>query len=370
MTPRALSTLGSHLVALSLLVAACGGGGDDAPASAPSSSSAGKGGAGGGFAAGGAAGAGGLALPPGCATESARAEVLPLDLYILLDRSGSMAYQNKWVDVTNALRGFVYAPSSAGVGVGLQYLPLPQLCEPDAYAKPDVEIAELPGGKTAIIASLAAHAPEGETPMVPALVGALAHAKAWSAAHPTHTVAVLLVTDGLPDQTCQSTLGGKAPNDIPHAVSVVAAAATKAPEVSTYVIGVGNELGALSEIAKAGEGFAVFVDPTADTQAQFRAAIDQIRTKILPCSYKIPLSGSGKLDLGLVNVVYTNGAGQQSLIKNVKGAAQCGTSPGWYYDDPMKPTQLVMCPGACALLKQEATAELSVVFGCATLTPE
>lgn len=353
------------LAALSL-VSACGGG--DPPAGAPSTSGGGKAGAGGAFVSGGHAGAGGLSLPPGCATASARAEVLPLDLYILLDRSGSMTYQHKWVDVTQALKGFLYAPSSAGVGVGLQYLPLPRLCDPGAYAAPDVEITTLPGAKGALIASLDAHAPEGETPMVPALVGALSHAKAWSAAHPTHTVAVLLVTDGLPDQTCQSTLGGKQPNDVPHAVAVVKGAAASAPKVSTYVIGVGNELGPLSEIAKAGDGFALFVDPSADTQAQLRAAIDQIRTKILPCSYQIPLTGA--LDLGLVNVVYTSGAGQQTLLTNVKGAAACGAAPGWYYDDPAKPKQLVMCPAACALLKQQTRAELSVVFGCATLTPE
>lgn len=365
------SFVASSLLAAAL-VAACGGSGADSGAAPTASATGGKAGST-GFATGGAAGAagtgGGFVLPAGCATESASAEVLPLDLYILLDRSGSMAYQNKWLDVTNALRGFVYEPASYGIGVGLQYLPLPQICDPEAYASPDVEIALLPGAQGALNASLANHAPDGDTPMVPALTGALSHAKSWASAHPTHTVAVLLVTDGLPDQTCQSTAGGKAPNDLAHANAAAAAGVAKDPKVSTYVIGVGNELAALGDIAKAGAGFAVFVDPTEDTQAQFRAAVDKIRKKVLPCSYAIPATKT-MLDLGLVNVLFTNGAGTQSLFKNVKGAASCGNELAWYYDDPVKPTQLVMCPTACSLLKQDLAGKVSVVFGCATQTPE
>src|SRR6185369_1503519 len=64
-----------------------------------------------------------------CAAEVRRGELLPLDLYIMLDRSASMnavtgSGATKWDAVTSALRGFVEDDRSAGLGVGLQYFPL------------------------------------------------------------------------------------------------------------------------------------------------------------------------------------------------------------------------------------------------------
>ena len=65
----------------------------------------------------------------GCATDTQVAKQLPLDLYFMLDTSGSMddlagAQQSKWSDVVTAMTAFVKDPASAGIGVGLQYFPL------------------------------------------------------------------------------------------------------------------------------------------------------------------------------------------------------------------------------------------------------
>ncbi|XXX72940.1 VWA domain-containing protein [Sorangium sp. So ce134] len=65
-----------------------------------------------------------------CAGESSTAELVPLDLYIMLDASGSMDEPlsrdfTKWDAVTDALEAFFIDPQSAGLGVGLQYFPLP-----------------------------------------------------------------------------------------------------------------------------------------------------------------------------------------------------------------------------------------------------
>ncbi|WP_437874691.1 hypothetical protein [Sorangium sp. So ce513] len=64
-----------------------------------------------------------------CAGETSTAELVPLDLYIMLDASGSMAERisrsiTKWEAVTQALEAFFTDPQSAGIGVGLQYFPL------------------------------------------------------------------------------------------------------------------------------------------------------------------------------------------------------------------------------------------------------
>ncbi|WP_157906926.1 MULTISPECIES: VWA domain-containing protein [Sorangium] len=71
-------------------------------------------------------GAGGEAS---CAGETKTAELVPLDLYIMLDSSGSMRDRlatggTKWTAVTDALEAFFTDPKSEGLGVGLQYFPL------------------------------------------------------------------------------------------------------------------------------------------------------------------------------------------------------------------------------------------------------
>jgi hypothetical protein len=73
-----------------------------------------------------------------CAGDLIEAKYLPLDMYIMLDKSGSMLdptegdpNQTKWQAVSAALSDFVSDPASAGIGVGLQLFPL---MHPDAPA--------------------------------------------------------------------------------------------------------------------------------------------------------------------------------------------------------------------------------------------
>lgn len=63
-----------------------------------------------------------------CATHSARAEKLPLDLYVMMDSSGSMVDPtaqgpSKWEAVKAALISFLNDGQSAGLAVGIQYFP-------------------------------------------------------------------------------------------------------------------------------------------------------------------------------------------------------------------------------------------------------
>jgi hypothetical protein len=71
-----------------------------------------------------------------CASRSQQAERVQLDLYVMLDSSGSMDEptangQTKWTAAQAALTTFVQNPQSAGLGVGLQYFPLLQPNVPD-----------------------------------------------------------------------------------------------------------------------------------------------------------------------------------------------------------------------------------------------
>ena len=68
-----------------------------------------------------------------CATATQRAQQVPLDIYIMMDSSGSMddvvaanSTTTKWAAVRDAIIAFLRDPQSAGLGVGIQYFPLTQ----------------------------------------------------------------------------------------------------------------------------------------------------------------------------------------------------------------------------------------------------
>src|SRR5262245_52281183 len=81
-----------------------------------------------GAAGSGQAGTAGMA----CAGSSVKGELIPLDMYIMLDKSGSMldkTGQNgngppKWDAVTAALDAFFADQGSDGLGVGIQFFPM------------------------------------------------------------------------------------------------------------------------------------------------------------------------------------------------------------------------------------------------------
>jgi hypothetical protein len=126
-----------------ILVAACSGGesngststtgstiqGGTAAASGGSSGQGGDGDFGFTGSGGGSSGSGG---DDSCAGVTSTAELVPLDMYIMLDSSGSMSEKTgkmgkgvvKWDAITTALDTFFKDPGSVGIGVGLQFFPL------------------------------------------------------------------------------------------------------------------------------------------------------------------------------------------------------------------------------------------------------
>jgi hypothetical protein len=311
-----------------------------------------------------------------CSAEVREAEQQKLDMLIAMDGSKSMrdevAGGRKWDLVVDALTAFAEDPASAGIGVGLTYFGIPVgndagdpavSCDIADYETPAVPIGDLPANGARLEASLSNYEPIGGTPTLPALKGVVEYAHTWLAAHSTHRVVIVLATDGEPND-CDSTV---------DAVSGVASmAAGERPPISTYVIGVGTSLSNLSQIATAGgTGHAYVVDTEAGTAASFTAAMNAIRGEAaLPCNYELPAPTNGaSLDYGRVNVARNSGAdaGKTTLLQ-VPDAASCGSSDGWYYDDPAQPSSIELCPTTCAAVKHDATGAVQVLVGCKTET--
>lgn len=102
----------------------------------------GSGGSSNGAATGSGANNGTLGDGGACAAQVSNGQLVPLDMYIMLDISGSMLEltannATKWDAVKQALESFLADKDSAGLGVGLQYFPLmkpnaPTSCTNDA----------------------------------------------------------------------------------------------------------------------------------------------------------------------------------------------------------------------------------------------
>lgn len=337
---------------------------------------------------GGATGSGGM---DACASEVFDGVQVPLDMYVMLDKSSSMDSNGKWQNVTNALSTFFSDAGSAGIGVGLQFFPLqsanpppsscmtdqdcgqygpcfPMLniclgaanadsCEPMDYANPAEAIATLPMAASALQSRMNGESPDGaSTPTGTALAGAREYATQWAAANPTHLTYILFATDGDPTG-CSG-----------DAQAEAAAAAAANPSVKTFVIGVGPELGFLNGVAQAGgTGQAFLVDAGPNTTQQFLDALADIRNTGA-CSLQIPAPTDGVPNYDLVNVtlVDSNDPNSRETIGRVAGVSACGPQGGWYYNDPQNPTIIELCPATCDRVRSQGL-DVEVVLGCETI---
>jgi hypothetical protein len=70
-----------------------------------------------------------------CGGDDYDAMLVPLDLYVMLDRSSSMLESEngmtKWDAITSALTTFISDPASSGIGIGLQFFPYQDPNVPD-----------------------------------------------------------------------------------------------------------------------------------------------------------------------------------------------------------------------------------------------
>lgn len=53
-------------------------------------------------------------------------------------------------------------------------------------------------------------------------------------------------------------------------------------------------------------------------------------------------------------------------LPRLAGPAACA-SGGWFYDDPLEPTTIELCPATCAAVQADKGATLEVLLGCATI---
>jgi Mg-chelatase subunit ChlD len=234
-------------------------------------------------------------------------------------------------------------------------------CDLSQYTTPAVPIGLLPGNAAALVTSINAQTPFGYTPTGPALQGAVNYARTFAQANPTHSVAIVLATDGLPTECT--------PTNINQIANIAAGAASGSPSIKTFVIGVfaATDTGAqtnLNAIASGGgTAPAYLVDSGGNVAQGFIDALNQIRGKTLGCEFQMPKPEAGVVDPTEVQVKYTPSSGTVQVLPNVSGSGAC-SGDQWYYDNGANPTKITLCPALCTKVKAETNPQIDISLGC------
>jgi hypothetical protein len=314
-----------------------------------------------------------------CAAQSAASELRQVYLAFALDVSASMGqgaqrFDLKWLPVITAAEAFFSEPESAAISASLTFFPAQNnnlRCDAASYLVPDVPQTLLPSDvfTNAITAlnrtpAIQSWSMDTATPTLAVFNGTVESLNAIDDPSLNVTRAVVLVTDGVP-QGCQQ---GNVNN-----VAVVAEA-VRASGMRTFVVGVANPPGLdggenldnLNIIAEAGGTERAFIVQTGDpaqTEAEFKAVIDDIRGVSVSCNIEIPLPPTGTEFIPeKVNVKYSGSGGEVAI--DLSYDPGCTTPNTWRYDDPSAPETIVLCGDTCGTVQRDVTASLNVEFGC------
>lgn len=328
-----------------------------------------------------------------CATTTADTRRVPVNLLVVLDRSGSMAdvprggTRSKWASAVAAIQALLTRlDDDLRVGITV----FPSVGSPGVvggYTTPAVSVAPLAMTRMPIQRLLSSTSPTGNTPMACAMDGSMQYFERSTLEGSRN---VVLITDGQPTNECTGSdvltaCNPFGPLDVflrctmaentryQTAVQVsVARGARGTPPVQTYVAGTQDASDTfLSDLAVTGNtGRAPSC--RADMTCHYRLgtdsfeddlgrALDDIRGRALTCEFAVDTDPT-RVDPTRVNVNLSGtGVSQQVVPRDVDHR------DGWDYSDGMR--NVVLYGPACERVRTDPAARVQILFGCPTVTP-
>jgi len=328
-----------------------------------------------------------IAEDASCATTTADARRLPVNLLIVLDRSGSMSsgMPSRWSSAVRGLQTLLMGLDD-DVRVGLTMFPSTSGSADSAagYTRPLVAVDALRTNRARLVSSLSSASPNGNTPMTCAMEGTRSYYEAFTSDGSRN---VILITDGAPTQEC-TTASICFPNPLDigafiacqaeqervasDAVRVsVARGARGAPPIRYFVAGTPSANNTfLSDLAFTGnsprepgcQGLSTCHYSLGDGsfEADLARALDDIRGRATSCEFEVDADPS-VVDPTRVNVDVSSG-GMSSVIPR-----DVDHDNGWDYSAGMR--SVILYGPACQRITSDKGAEVRIVFGCPTQTP-
>lgn len=289
-----------------------------------------------------------------------------LDLFLMVDINlfttiGTVITEglnNAFLQAGRGVSEYVDDPRAAGTGVGIGYFPPPLAlpgtsfqCDPETYAQPAAEIGLLPDNATRIKRSFPAVPLALGSPTLPALEGALLHARSRFQGL-TYKQAVVLITDRVSDFSCLSSPG--------EIVDTASRFANGNPPIPTYVVALSSprlesalsnlirfeQLDAVAAEGNTSRAYAVDLDDQADSLVD---VLLRIQADAEPCQYEVDSVVRADPQATALGTVGTGPGVAPIPLPRLGSEAECGA--GYYFDDPDNPAWATLCRDTCTALK-------------------
>jgi hypothetical protein len=339
-----------------------------------------------------------------CAETTVVATLKRLDMYVMLDRSGSMNYPYKepsgqnqaakgdcnvgqtlnpnslWCKTINALSGYFKSTQATGDAAALQTFftePVTTACDGIAYSA-----SAVPGGTTgyttlpssAFDAFLNGVKPDYNTPMEPAVKGITQFTGRAANQRVNRKTIGVLITDGVPgfcdlNATNISTLLQTHFNNTGIPTFVIGMTGAVFSTLETIATGGnaplhGDNVGAITDACGNGPGPCRHFNIGEGNNNALATALEQVRGLAIACQYDMPVAPVGVVNPNDVNVEYLqNGALPAKKLTRVTNAGAC-VADGWYYDNNTTPTIIQLCPAQCTSVQADQNAKVNVSLGC------